>query len=173
MADGADRKLYAYAAPGLALPAASGLLPVRVASRAHAVPSADPGAPVSIPDAGLRARIAAALGKAPDAPLGAHELLALESLDARGADIADLAGLGHAANLVALDLGHNPLADLRPLAGLANLDALNLDATGADPWAVAALGGLERLSLRDNGIGDVSALGAPHASCARWIWPAT
>ena len=158
VADGADRKVYAYAAPGLVRPAASGLLPVRVASRAHAVPSADPGAPVSIPDAGLRARIAAALGKAPDAPLGARELLALESLDARGAGIADLTGLGHAANLVAIDLGDNPLTDLRPLAGLANLDALNLDATGADPWAVAALGGLERLSLRDNGIGDVSAL---------------
>ena len=158
VADGADRKLYAYAVPGLARPAGSGLLPVRVASRAHAVPSTDPGPSVSIPDAGLRARIAAALGKAPDAPLGARELLALESLDARGAGIADLTGLGHAANLVAIDLGHNPLADLRPLAGLANLDALNLDATGADPWAVAALGGLERLSLRDNGIGDVSAL---------------
>ena len=158
VADGADRKLYAYAAPGLVRPAASGLLPVRVASRAHAVPSADPGAPVSIPDAGLRGRLAAALGKAPDAPLGAHELLALESLDARGAGIADLTGLEHAANLVAVDLGRNPLTDLRPLAGLANLEALNLDATGADPWAVAALGGLQRLSLRDNGIGDVSAL---------------
>ena len=46
VADGADRKLYAYAAPGLVRPAASGLLPVRVASRAHAVPSADPGARV-------------------------------------------------------------------------------------------------------------------------------
>ena len=113
---------------------------------------------MSIPDAGLRARIAAALGKAPDAPLGARELLALESLDARGAGVLDLTGLGHAANLVAIDLGHNPLADLRPLAALTNLQALNLDATGADPWAVAALGGLERLSLRENGIGDVSAL---------------
>ena len=156
--DGADRKLYAYAAPGLVRPAASGLLPVRVASRAHAVPSADPGAPVSIPDAGLRGRIASALGKPADAVIGANELAALESLDARGAGIADLTGLGHAANLVAIDLGDNPLTDLRPLAGLANLEALNLDATGADPWAVAALGGLERLSLRDNGIGDVSAL---------------
>ena len=59
---------------------------------------------------------------------------------------------------MALDLGRNPLTDLRPLAALTNLQALNLDATGADPWAVAALGGLQRLSLRDNGIGDVSAL---------------
>ena len=158
VADGADRKLYAYAAPGLVRPAASGLLPVRVASRAHAVPSADPGAPVSIPDAGLRGRIASALGKPADAVIGANELAALAALDARDAGIADLTGLGHAANLVAIDLGRNPLTDLRPLAGLANLDALNLDATGADPWAVAALGGLKRLSLRDNGIGDVSAL---------------
>ena len=158
--DGADRKLYAYAAPGLVRPASSGLLPVRVTSRALAVPAAEPGRPVAIPDAGLRGRIAAALGKAPDAPLGAHELLALESLDARGAGVADLAGLEHAANLVAIDLGENPLVDLRPLAALAQLEALNLDATGADAWAVAALGGLTRLSLRDNGVGDVSALGA-------------
>ena len=160
VADGEDRKLYAYAAPGLVRPEASALLPVRVANRAHAVPSADPGRPVSIPDAGLRGRVAAALGKAADAPIGAHELLALESLDARGAGVADLAGLEHAANLVAIDLGENPLVDLRPLAALAQLEALNLDATGADAWAVAALGGLTRLSLRDNGVGDVSALGA-------------
>ena len=158
VADGEDRKLYAYAAPGLVRPEAWALLPVRVANRAHAVPSADPGRPVSIPDAGLRGRVAAALGKAADAPVGAHELLALESLDARGAGVADLTGLEHAANLVAIDLGENPLADLRPLAALAQLEALNLDATGADAWAVAALGGLERLSLRDNGVGDVFAL---------------
>ena len=158
VADGADRKVYAYAAPGLVRPAASGLLPVRVASRAHAVPSGDPGAPVSIPDAGLRARIAAALGKAPDAPLGAHELAALTALDARDAGIADLSGLEGAVNLAGLDLGHNPLADLRSLAALGKLEALNLDATGADPWAVASLTGLRLLSLRDNGIGDVSAL---------------
>ena len=47
---------------------------------------------------------------------------------------------------------------LRALASLAQLEALNLDATGADAWGVAALGGLKRLSLRDNGVGDVSAL---------------
>ena len=157
VADGADRKLYAYAAPGLRQPAL-GLLPVRVASRAHAVPSADPGAPVAIPDAGLRGRIASALGKPADAVIGANELAALAALDARDAGIADLTGLGQAVNLAALDLGGNPVADLRGLAALAKLETLNLDGTGAQPWDVAGLAGLVRLSLRGNGIGDVSAL---------------
>ena len=158
VADGEDRKLYAYAAPGLVRPEASALLPVRVANRAHAVPSADPGAPVSIPDAGLRGRIASALGKPADAVIGANELAALAALDARDAGIGDLTGLGQAVNLAALDLGGNPVADLRPLAGLAKLETLNLDGTGAQPWDVAGLAGLVRLSLRGNGIDDVSAL---------------
>ena len=41
---------------------------------------------------------------------------------------------------------------------LPKLETLNLDSTGAQPWDVAGLAGLERLSLRGNGIGDVSAL---------------
>ena len=32
------------------------------------------------------------------------------------------------------------------------------DATGVDPWALAGLGGLRALSLRDNGLGDLAAL---------------
>jgi len=156
--DGTDRKLYAYAVPGLKKREASGLLPVRVASRADAVPSADPGPVASIPDTGLRSSIAVALGKSRDAVTGENELAALTALDARDAGIADLSGLEGAVNLAALDLGGNPVSDLRPLAGLAKLETLNLDATGVEAWTLAGFTGLVRLSLRDNGLDDVSAL---------------
>ena len=158
VADAAQRRLYAYAAPGLRRAAPAGLLPVTVQSRALRVPASDPGLAVSIPDAGLRGRIAVALGKSPRDVVGARELAALVSLDARDAGIADLAGLEQAVNLAALDLGGNPVADFRALADLPRLTVLNLDGTGARPRDVAGLAGLERLSLRGNGIGEVSAL---------------
>ena len=159
VADAAMRTLVAYAVPGLRGVQGTGLLPVRVPSRASAVPSADPGEPVSIPDAGLRGRIAAALGKGAQAPIGTRELAALVSLDARDAGVADLTGLEHAVNLEGLDLGGNPLADLRALASLPKLAVLNLDGMmGADVWQLAGLGGLVRLSLRACGLDDLTAL---------------
>ena len=158
--DAVARRLYAYAVPGLLRATGSGLLPVRAASRASSVPSSSPGRVVSIPDPALRSRIATALGKPPSAPVGANELLALESLDARGAGIESLAGLESATHLEALDLGGNPLADLRALASLPRLRTLNLDGTGATPWDVQGLVHLTRLSLRDNRIGEVTGLSA-------------
>ena len=158
VADGLDGRLYAYAVPGLERSMPSGLLPVVVKSRAMAVPGADPGVPAAIPDPGLRARIAAALGKDGDAVIGIHELAALEALNARGAGVADLSGLEGAVNLEALDLGNNPVADLRVLSRLPRLRVLNLDGTGADPWAIGGLMALTRLSLRGNGIEDLGPL---------------
>ncbi len=162
VADSLLPRLLAYAVPGLRRTSGTGLLPVVVSNRAAAVPSLDPGPPAHLPDAGLRGRIAVALGKAPEDPVGVNELLALQSLDARGAGIADLTGLEYATNVTALDLSHNPLADLRVLAALPRLSVLNLDGTGAEPWALAGLTGLERLSLRGNGIADVTALAGLH-----------
>ncbi len=153
--DGTDRKAYAYAAPGLRRASADSL-----ESRASAVPSRTPGPPLPIPDPALRAALAAALGKPPHSPVGARELAALESLDARAAGIADLSGLQHAVRLQALDLSGNPLADLRALASLPRLADLRLDATGAQPWDVASLTSLRRLSLRGNGIDSIEALSA-------------
>ena len=116
------------------------------------------GRPVSIPDPGLRGRIAAALGKADADTIGVHELEALVVLDARNAAVADLTGLEHAVNLEGLDLGRNPVTDLRPLTSLTALRRLNLDGAAPDLWELAALGGLQELSLRSNGLGDVWAL---------------
>ncbi len=153
VADGADGKAYAYAVPGLRAASATD-----VESRAAGVPSAAPGRAVAMPDPALRAAVAAALGKPPHSPVGANELAALESLEARAAGIADLSGLEHAVRLTALDLSGNPLADLRALASLPRLDELRLDGTGVDAWQVATLTGLRRLSLRGNGVDDVSGL---------------
>ena len=155
--DGTDRKLYAYAAPGLVGARRAGPALV-LESRAAVVPGADPGPPVSIADGALRGRIEAALGKAPGEPVGANELAALEVLNARDAGVTDLAGLEGAVNLTGLDLGGNAVRDLRPLASLPALASLSLDATGTDPWALAGLARLVRLSLRDNGIEDLGGL---------------
>ena len=156
-----EQKAYAYAAPGLRKPPEKpqGVLSELMSSRALAVPSGmAAGPPVSIPDPGLRGRIAAALGKRDEDPIGAEELAALVVLDARRAGVTDLTGIEHAVNLEGLDLGHNPLADLRPLSSLPALRRLNLDGTEADLWELAALGGLKELSLRNNGLDDVWAL---------------
>ena len=71
---------------------------------------------------------------------------------AREAGIRDLTGLEGAAGLKRLDLGGNPLADLRALA------ALNLDGARPDLWELATLAGLRRLSLRHNGLDDLRPL---------------
>ena len=62
------------------------------------------------------------------------ELAALVDLDARGAGVADLRGLEHAVNLEGLDLGDNPVGDLRPLASLPKLRRLNVDGAVAPLW---------------------------------------
>ena len=153
-----ETTVRAYAVPGLRR-AAAGTFPVRVSSRAPRVPGgARGGRSVGIPDAALRARIAAALGKPADAALGERELAALTALDARAAGVADLTGLQYAVHLAALDLGDNALVDLRALADLPALTVLNLDRTGADLWPLTRMTALRRLSLRGNGLGDVRAL---------------
>ena len=154
------QKAYAYAAPELQKPAAqSEGLVSGLSSRALVVPGGTAaGPPVSIPDPALRGRIAAALGKAAADAVGVHELGALVVLDARDAGVTDLTGLEHAVNLEGLDLGHNPLADLRPLWSLTALRRLNLDGTRVDLWDLATLRGLTELSLRSNGLADVWAL---------------
>ena len=111
-----------------------------------------------IADPALAAAIGAALGKVPGEPASPAELAGLETLQARNAGIRDLAGLERATGLKVLDLGFNPLADLRPLAALPALEQLNLDGAVPDPQDLAALTGLKRLSLRHNGIRNLGVL---------------
>ena len=152
-----EQKAYAYAAPGLHRPAGRSVgLVSGLSSRALSVPGETAaGLPVSIPDPGLRGRIAVALGKRTEDTIGVDELAALVVLDARNVGVADLTGLEYAVNLEGLDLGHNPVADVRPLLSLSALRRLNLDGMGADLRELAALRGLKELSLRRSARTDV------------------
>ena len=141
--------------------------------RAYRLPEAVAGAPGKKPDTGLTARavslpaiadpalqaaIGAALGKAPGEAVSPQELAGLEALTARYAGIRDLSGLEQAVSLKELDLGFNPLVDLRPLAGLPALESLSLDGAAEDLHALAPLARLQRLSLRHNGLDDLGPL---------------
>ncbi len=142
-----DGEVRAYRVPAAAPPAQgkdqSGGLPAR---RASLPPVADPA---------LRAAIEAALGKELGEEVSGEELARMESLEARNAGIRDLSGLEQAVSLKELDLGFNPLTDLRPLAALPALESLNLDGAATDLRVLATLGHLQRLSLRHNGLDDL------------------
>ena len=83
-----------------------------------------PGAVVRIPDPNLRAAIAEALGKSPNAPITVEEMKGLQRLDAQHRGIRDLTGLQFATNLSRLSLNDNQISDLSPIAGLVGLDGL-------------------------------------------------
>lgn len=160
-----DPQIRAYAVPGLRAAAArtassvADPFSVRVVTRVDAVPGiVDAGPPVFIADAALRGAIAEALGLNSDQSVGLEAMARIRSLNVRGAGIAELTGLEYAVNLESLDLGHNPVRDPWTLAMLPRLTVLNLDGAAIDLYSLSALVGLERLSLRNNGLTDVSAL---------------
>ena len=89
------------------------------------VPEPDrlPGEPfVHIPDTNLRAAIAEALGKSPNAPITVEEMERLrQELRHRNNGIQDLTGIQFATNLDVLNLGRwgdhgNQVSDLSPIA---------------------------------------------------------
>ena len=141
----ADPRIYAYAVPGLdgsgnSLEPPSDAFRVQVRTRVRK--AGPPGAasadvPVALSDPALGALVGAALGKVPDAPVGAREMASLVGLNAREAGITDLAGLEYAVNLEELDLGGNPVADPQVLGALPRLRVLNLDGVRSDLWSLA------------------------------------
>ena len=90
------------------------------------VPEPDrlPGAFVHIPGPNLRAAIAEALGKSPNAPITVEDMEGLGQLRAPNRGIQDLTGLQLATNLKTLVLDDNQISDLSPIAGLIGLDSL-------------------------------------------------
>ena len=111
------------------------------------VPEPDrlPGALVHIPDTNLRAAIAEALGKSPNAPITVEEMEGLGRLDVESRGIQDLTGLQFAKNLSELHLHDNQVSDLSPLAGLINLRYLRLD-NNLTVSNLSPLKGLENLT---------------------------
>ena len=125
---------------------------------------------VSIPDPNLRAAIENALGKASGAIITTADMANLTRLDARNANISNLAGLEQATNLTGLYLdgeevspgvweNSNSVSDLSPLAGLTQLTELDLWVNSvSDISALAGLTNLTHLGLVGNNISDVSVL---------------
>ena len=151
------------------------------------VPEPDrlPGAFVHIPDTNLRAAIAEALGKSPNAPITVQEMERLRELRVADRGIRDLTGLQFATNMYRLHIGewdegnevsdlspiaglinlerlylnHNPISDLSPLKGLTNLKGLVLDRTlVSDLSFLRGLKNLEALHVSHTSVSNLSPL---------------
>ena len=119
----------------------------------------DPTPVTIIPDAKLRAAIAAALGKASDEAITKGEMETLTTLDAEDAGISNLAGLEFATNLGDLKLYDNNLTDVSALSGLTNLTVLRLGHNNiTDVSALKELTKLTQLELDFNNVSDLSPL---------------
>ena len=81
---------------------------------------------VNIPDPNLRAAIAEALGKAPNARITRDEMATLTHLKAHNADIGDLTGLEFATKLEEIRCNNNLISDISPLAELIRLRVIEL-----------------------------------------------
>ena len=144
-------------------------------------PGGGDGGPVNIPDANLRAVIAAALGKAPNAPITPDEMATLTSLEARDQGIRDLTGLEFATNLEALDLNEkfengivtnsNDVSNLSPLSGLTKLWWIGLDTNNiSDLSPLASLNNLRVLYIGRNNISDLSPLASLNNLAYLYLW---
>ena len=105
-------------------------------------------APVSLPDANLRAKIAEILRKPLAGTITVTDMLKLRTLTANNAGILDLTGLQYASNLTSLTLNDNSISNVAPLAGLTQLITLDL----RDNWIldVSSLVGLTQLRGSNN-----------------------
>ena len=122
-------------------------------------PEQKPDAVVQIPDPNLRAAIAEALGKSPNAPVTVGEMQGLERLEARDRDIQDLTGLQLAINLNELNLRDNQVSDFSPIAELIKLHELWIsDNLVSDLSPIAGLINLRHISFSNNPISDISPL---------------
>ena len=114
---------------------------------------------VNIPDTNLRAAIAEALGKVPQAPITRADMARLTRLQAHNKDISDLTGLEFATNLNEIRANNNLVTDLSPLAELDRLDVVEFRHNViSDLSPLAGLINLSWLIVNDNLISDLSPL---------------
>ena len=112
---------------------------------------------VNIPDTNLRAAIAEALGKAPNARITKDEMATLTHLNANRREIRNLTGIEEATNLVVVELNHNLISDLSLLTGLIKLRRIGVrDNKISDVSPVAGLVNLRSLNISLNLISDIS-----------------
>ena len=114
---------------------------------------------VNIPDANLRTALAEHLGKEEGAQITREELATLTEFHADDRGIRDLTGLEFAVNLVRIELRHNAISNLGPMAGLGALDNIKLRGNNiSDITPLAQLVNVEWLGLEENNITDISPL---------------
>ena len=122
-------------------------------------PDVIPGGQVHIPDPNLRAAIAEALDKSPNAPITVEDMESLTALGANNRNIKDLTGIQFATNLNRLELADNQISDLSPVSGLIKLEYIRFSANNvSDLTPVAGLINLEYVNFRDNSISNLSPL---------------
>ncbi len=120
-----------------------------------------PGSHVHIPDPNLRVLITEELGKRPNAPITAEEMKRLRNLDAcRGGcerGIRDLTGVQFATNLRRINISHNQVSDISPVAGLIELRELwIIDNSISDISPVRGLTNLTHLGFSHCQVSDIS-----------------
>ena len=116
-----------------------------------------PGAVVRILDSNLRAAIAEALSKSPNAPITVEEMEELERLDAKNRGIQDLTGIQFATKLKWLNFRGNQISDFSPIAGLIELRELWIsDNPVSDFSPLKSLKNLIHLWLDDIPLSDLS-----------------
>ena len=132
-----------------------------------------PSPVVAIPDANLRAAIAAALGKVIGAPITVDDMETLTWLKVDfDAGISDLTGLEYATNLENLWLENNSITDISPLSGLTNLTVLSLwnNSIMGNISSLSGLTNLTQLQLGSNAIEDISSLSNLANLTELWLW---
>ncbi|SYZ72056.1 exported hypothetical protein [Candidatus Zixiibacteriota bacterium] len=113
---------------------------------------------VNFPDAALRAGIRAAIGK-PTGDIYNSDLLSITQFSDTGAGISDLTGLEACIALNSLNLRHNNITGIAPLADLNHLQSLTLyDNQIADLSPLQNLHGIRRIYLTGNAITDLTPL---------------
>ena len=122
------------------------------------IPDPVPG-PFNIPDTNLRVAVALALDKAPGERITESDMQRLTRLVADEQGIRDLTGLEYATKLDHIELRHNAISDLSPLAGLTRLHNIKLRGNRIrEVSSLDRLTNVDWLGLEENEITDLSPL---------------
>ena len=113
--------------------------------------------PIIFQDNNLRSLIAKTLSLLPETQITNQSLLALTKLEAKNANISNLAGIEYCTNLTNLNLDDNNITDLSPLSKLINLEWVYLSNNKiTDISSLSNLTQLVGLYLTSNQIKDLS-----------------
>lgn len=114
---------------------------------------------VEIPDPNLERAIRQELGVSSEVPVTQQEMLLLDTLTARDAEIENLTGLEYAIRVREIFLQRNQVRDITPLRGMTNLEVLYLSGNPiSDLSPLSGLVSLQRLDLAHIPIPDLSIL---------------